>query len=77
MFKLKQKTTITIKTYLKIFDLMKKDLEKKWAEEDKVACLQIAIQACKLLHDSSNAVKSCFICVEISGIKIRICDRNR
>lgn len=35
---------------------MKKEMEQKWAQEDKVACLQLAIQACKLLHDSSNPV---------------------
>jgi hypothetical protein len=35
---------------------MKKDLKTKWAQDDKVGGLQIAIQACKLLHDTSNAV---------------------
>lgn len=37
---------------------MKHDLKTKWKENDKVGTLQIAIQSCKLLHDTSNAVKS-------------------
>jgi hypothetical protein len=28
----------------------------KWENNDKVGSLQIAIQSCKLLHDTSNAV---------------------
>ena len=28
----------------------------KWRQNDKVGSLQIAIQSCKLLHDTSNAV---------------------
>ena len=35
---------------------MKNDLRLKWKENDKVGSLQITIQACKLLHDTSNAV---------------------
>jgi hypothetical protein len=35
---------------------MKRELRMKWKENDKVGSLQIAIQACKLLHDTSNAV---------------------
>ena len=27
-----KKTTISIRTYLKVFELMKKDLEKKWEQ---------------------------------------------
>lgn len=50
-------------------------MEQKWAQEDKVACLQLAIQACKLLHDSSNPVFY-FINKEISCIEVRICDLN-
>lgn len=42
-------------TYLKIVQEMKKELKTKWAKQDKVACLQVSIQACKLLHDTSNA----------------------
>jgi len=41
---------------LKIIDNLKKDIKKKWDTGDKVGTLQIAIQACKLLHDTSNAV---------------------
>ena len=29
----------------------------KWKQNDKVGSLQIAIQSCKLLHDTSNAVR--------------------
>jgi hypothetical protein len=36
---------------------MKYDLRNKWKDNDKVGSLQIAIQSCKLLHDTSNAVK--------------------
>lgn len=35
---------------------MKQDLKNKWRDNDKVGSLQIAIQSCKLLHDTSNAV---------------------
>jgi hypothetical protein len=35
---------------------MKKDMGIKWKQNDKVGGLQIAIQSCKLLHDTSNAV---------------------
>lgn len=54
-FKDTQKT-ISMRSYLKIVENMKKELEIKWRENDKVGSLQIAIQACKLLHDTSNAV---------------------
>jgi hypothetical protein len=45
-----------MRTYLKIIDGMKKDLKTKWEKNDKVGALQISIQACKVLHDTSNAV---------------------
>lgn len=51
------KPTISMRTYLKIIDEMKKDLKTKWEKNDKVGALQISIQACKVLHDTSNAVK--------------------
>ncbi len=51
-----KKTTISIRTYIKILDNMKHDLRMKWKNNDKVGSLQIAIQSCKLLHDTSNAV---------------------
>ena len=35
---------------------MKKEMGIKWKQNDKVGSLQIAIQSCKLLHDTSNAV---------------------
>ena len=35
---------------------MKKDMRSKWKTNDKVGSLQIAIQSCKLLHDTSNGV---------------------
>ena len=57
---------------------MKKEMEQKWAQDDKVACLQLAIQACKLLHDSSNAVNS-FVMKKFQALKfayvIEIVDR--
>ena len=37
---------------------MKTDLITRWDKGDKVGSLQIAIQSCKLLHDTSNAVIS-------------------
>lgn len=43
---------------MKILSGMKKKFEDKWAEKDKVTCIQITIQSLKLLHDSSNAVKN-------------------
>ena len=56
IFKMIQRTTISIKTYLRILDIMKRDLQTKWDKNDKVGSLQISIQSCKLLHDTSNAV---------------------
>lgn len=49
------RTTISIKTYIRILENMKLELRAKWRENDKVGSLQIAIQSCKLLHDTSNA----------------------
>lgn len=49
-----------MRTYLKIIDGMKKDLRTKWEKNDKVGALQISIQSCKLLHDTSNAVTIIF-----------------
>ena len=43
-------------SYIKIIQNMKKDMRIKWRQNDKVGSLQIAIQSCKLLHDTSNAV---------------------
>ena len=43
-------------SYIKIIQNMKKEMRNKWSQNDKVGSLQIAIQACKLLHDTSNAV---------------------
>jgi hypothetical protein len=54
---------------------MKKDLKSKWAQDDKVGGLQIAIQACKLLHDTSNAVNR-LSKSEISCSKVCLCDGN-
>jgi hypothetical protein len=48
---------------------MKRELRSKWDLNDKVGSLQIAIQACKLLHDTSNAVRI-IIKIEISRVKI-------
>lgn len=47
-----------MKAYIKILEDMKKDLRAKWKVNDKVGSLQITIQACKLLHDTSHAVPS-------------------
>lgn len=47
---------IAIKTYLAILEEMRRDLKKKWDDQDKVGSLQIAIQATKLLHDTERAV---------------------
>jgi hypothetical protein len=35
---------------------MRRDLKKKWDDQDKVGTLQIAIQATKLLHDTEKTV---------------------
>jgi hypothetical protein len=45
-----------MQSYIKILQGMKSDLKKKWKDNDKVGSLQITIQSCKLLHDTSNAV---------------------
>lgn len=34
---------------------MKVELKGKWKKQDKVACLQVTIQSCKLMHDTSDA----------------------
>jgi hypothetical protein len=45
-----------MRSYIRILENMKMDLQAKWKDNDKVGSLQITIQACKLLHDTSNAV---------------------
>jgi hypothetical protein len=51
-----KKTSITARTYIKIIENMKTEMQGKWNQNDKVGSLQIAIQSSKLLHDTSNAV---------------------
>lgn len=47
------------------------DLRTKWKNNDKVGSLQIAIQSCKLLHDTSNAVNS-FISRNFMPLSLRM-----
>lgn len=66
---------ISIKTYLAILEDMRRDLKRKWDDQDKVGTLQIAIQATKLLHDTEKAV-TILSHAEIPRLEVRLCDRH-
>ena len=58
---------------------MKKELRSKWKKQDKVASLQVTIQSCKLLHDTSNAklhaVKFAYVMEIVEEFGINVFER--